>query len=103
MSGADAWKSLAMDVPSLSERERAVLLIAYNMGDVWAKDDMASAAASLYANGYLRLIYSGGLSGECYSMPKELRKEIKGNSKAIKAMNEAIGIIKLWGGEVLPK
>lgn len=102
-SGADAYRELTRNVPSLSERERAVLLVAYSMGDVWARDDMVGVAASLLANGYLHLTHSGGLRGDCYVMPSELRKELRGNRRAVEAMNAASGVLGSWGYKTSPR
>lgn len=99
MGGADAFRALAKAIPSLSERERGVLLVAYSMGDVWAHDDMLGPASSLLANGYLARTYSGGLRGECYVMPSELRKEIARMPLSQKALNDAEGTVLSWGYE----
>lgn len=96
-SGADAYKNLAKSIPSLSERERGILLIAYSMGDVWAHDDMMGPASSLLANGYLAMTYSGDLRGECYVMPGALRDEITKRSLCRKALNDAEPIVLSWG------
>lgn len=96
-SGADAYRELAKSIPSLSERERAVLLVAYSMGDVWANYDMVGPASSLLANGYLSMTYSGGMRGECYVMPGALRKEIARSPHCIRALNDAEGVVLSWG------
>ena len=97
MSGADAYRKLAKAIPSLSERERGILLIAYSMGDVWAHDDMLGPASSLLANGYLARTYSGGLRGECFVMPGALREEIAKRRICQKAMNDAEPTVLSWG------
>lgn len=96
-AGSDAYRHLARSVPSLSERERAVLLIAYSMGDVWAVGDMVGPASSLLAGGYLSLTYSGGSKGECYVMPHELRSEIAKRGDLKKALSDAERIVVQWG------
>lgn len=97
MSGSDAYKKLAKSIPSLSERERGILLIAYSMGDVWAHDDMMGPASSLLANGYLAMTYSGSLRGECYVMPGSLREEIAKRPSCQKALNDAEAVVLSWG------
>lgn len=97
MSGSDAYRKLAKSIPSLSERERGILLIAYSMGDVWAQDDMMGPASSLLANGYLAMTYSGGLRGECYVMPGSLREEIAKRPSCQKALNDAEAVVLSWG------
>ena len=99
-SGADEYKDLAESIPSLSDREKGVLLIVYSMGDAWAHGDMLGPASSLLANGYLARTYSGGLRGECYVMPGALREEIARRPLCQKALNDAEAIVLSWGYSV---
>lgn len=91
-NGADRYRTLARRVPSLSAPERAILLIACGDGAVWAGSGMEGPASSLCANGYLVATYSGGLNGECYAIPGELREAIANRKDAMEALNEVEGM-----------
>ena len=92
-------KKLAKAIPSLSRPERAVLLLAYSCGEVWAGVETAGPASSLLANGYLALTYSGGVRGDCYILPADLRKEISGRRPALEALKEAEPLVLSWDSD----
>ena len=91
-----SYRKIASCIPSLSPRERAALLIAYESSDVWARGDIAGPVSSLFANGYLTRTYTGGCRGDCFVMPTELRSEIANNSEYLKSLTEASEIAQRW-------
>ncbi len=86
---ADRYKALARRIPTLSVPEKAILLITFADGSVWANGRMTGPASSLYASGYLEVTHSGGLRGTCYVMPAELRDEMTKREKILDSLGEA--------------
>ena len=90
-------RQLVTAIPSLSIPERAILLIAASMGDVWATDEMKGPASSLMSSGYLTATYTGGLKGDCYVIDAKLKAEIEKSNAAVKALQEARDYPTRWG------